>query len=210
MLVGPLPPRMGRESLNEACPTSPPAVNRPGRRQCRGIKSIYASRPGFQGGAECGPNGRNKPEEDTREEPSRRPLTSSYSGYRTGARSASPRRHLDVAIGDRRCPSPPRPPVPGPGPCFILRLGPSPPLYGTCASLRLRGCEKIGRACGVRSRTSDHPGCGWRAKLRAMFWAMANHVATDLTFSRPRTMNCPRPRLRAWALTHSAVAALSL
>ena len=60
------------------------------------------------------------------------------------------------------------------------------------------------------TRISDHPGCGWRAKLRAMFWAMANHVATDLTFSRPRTMNCPRPRLRAWALTHSAVAALSL
>ena len=74
----------------------------------------------------------------------------------------------------------------------------------------LRGCEKIGRAFGVKSRTSDHPGCGWRAKPRAMFWAMANHVATDLTFSRPRTMNCRRPRLRAWALTHSAVAALSL
>jgi hypothetical protein len=76
--------------------------------------------------------------------------------------------------------------------------------------LDLRGCEKIGLSRLVKLGTSDHPGLGWRAKLRAMFWAMANHVATDLTFSRPRTMNCPRPRLRAWALTHSAVAALSL
>jgi len=28
----------------------------------------------------------------------------------------------------------------------------------TQALLRLRGCEKIGRACGVNSRTIDHPG----------------------------------------------------
>src|SRR5207248_4816335 len=75
----------------------------------------------------------------------------------------------------------------------------------------LRACEKIGHQRGGRGQELlMTAGCGRRAKLRAMFWAMANHVATDLTFSRPRTMNCRRPRLRAWALTHSAVAALSL
>jgi len=77
--------------------------------------------------------------------------------------------------------------------------------------IALRACEKIWQLRGGRVQEQAFTtGCGWRAKLRAMLWAMANHVAMDLTFSTPRTMNCPMPRLRACALTHSAVAALCL
>src|SRR4051794_11054276 len=70
--------------------------------------------------------------------------------------------------------------------------------------------KKSGKAWGVKSRTRGQPGRGWRAKLRAILWAMANQVAMALTFSVPRTVSCWRPRLRAWALTHSADAPLCL
>ena len=43
-----------------------------------------------------------------------------------------------------------------------------------------------------------------------MLWVTANREAIALTFSMPRTVSCFSPRLRACALTHSAVAALSL
>jgi len=36
---------------------------------------------------------------------------------------------------------------------------------------------------------------------------MAYHRATALALSRPRTVNCRKPRLRASALTHAALAA---
>jgi len=40
---------------------------------------------------------------------------------------------------------------------------------------------------------------------------MAIHKATANAFNKPRTRNCSKPcRLRAWALTHSLVAARSL
>lgn len=40
---------------------------------------------------------------------------------------------------------------------------------------------------------------------------IAIHKATANAFSKPRTRNCSKPcRLRAWALTHSLVAARSL
>ena len=44
----------------------------------------------------------------------------------------------------------------------------------------------------------------------ATLWATANHRATALTFSTPRTRNRNRPRFRVWALTHSIVAARCL
>jgi len=42
---------------------------------------------------------------------------------------------------------------------------------------------------------------------RIKLCASAYHSSTARTFSMPRTRNWRRPRLRAWALTHSAVAA---
>jgi hypothetical protein len=46
--------------------------------------------------------------------------------------------------------------------------------------------------------------------VRITLWARANHRAMALTLAKPRTRNCYKPRLRAMALTHSAVAARSL
>src|SRR5450759_3491440 len=46
-----------------------------------------------------------------------------------------------------------------------------------------------------------------RATVRARLWARANQRRIARTFKRPRTLNCCRPRFRASALTHSAVAA---
>jgi len=45
---------------------------------------------------------------------------------------------------------------------------------------------------------------------QAMLWAKAYQSVAALTFSSPRTRKRVRPRLRAWALTHSAVAARCL
>jgi hypothetical protein len=51
----------------------------------------------------------------------------------------------------------------------------------------------------------------WRsATLRRRLSAKANQSSTAWTLRTPRTRNCCRPRLRAWAFTHSAVAARSL
>lgn len=49
-----------------------------------------------------------------------------------------------------------------------------------------------------------------RRQMQAMLWARANHSRAALTLAVPRTMRRSRPRLRAGALTHSAVCARSL
>ena len=46
--------------------------------------------------------------------------------------------------------------------------------------------------------------------MRITLCAKANSNTTFFTFARPRTCNRVSPRLRACALTHSAVAARSL
>ena len=56
-----------------------------------------------------------------------------------------------------------------------------------------------GGAVAVHAGARRHP--------QAMLWARAYHCAVALTFSTPRLTNRVRPRLRACALTHSAVAA---
>src|SRR5665213_1542741 len=49
-----------------------------------------------------------------------------------------------------------------------------------------------------------------RRQPHTMLWVRACQTAMLRTLSRPRTTNCRSPRLRAWALEHSAVAARSL
>ena len=51
---------------------------------------------------------------------------------------------------------------------------------------------------------------GIRRQVQTMLWVRACHSAMVLTLSMLRTRNCVSPRLRAWALAHSAVAARSL
>ena len=51
---------------------------------------------------------------------------------------------------------------------------------------------------------------GIRRHVQTMLWVRACHSAMVLTLSMLRTRNCVSPRLRAWALAHSAVAARSL
>ena len=48
---------------------------------------------------------------------------------------------------------------------------------------------------------------GARLAIRIRLWAKAKTKTTHLTLTSPRTRNCCSPRLRLWALTHSAVAA---
>src|SRR5271156_6308883 len=49
---------------------------------------------------------------------------------------------------------------------------------------------------------------GIRRHVQTMLWVRACHSAMVLTLSMLRTRNCVSPRLRAWALAHSAVAAI--
>src|SRR5271157_5688136 len=46
-----------------------------------------------------------------------------------------------------------------------------------------------------------------RRQPHTMLWVRACQTAMLRTLSKPRTTNCRSPRLRAWALEHSAVAA---
>jgi hypothetical protein len=65
-----------------------------------------------------------------------------------------------------------------------------------------------------RHRTFGREGgsaqAGSRRQVQTILWVRACHSATVLTLSTPRTRNLVSPRLRAWALAHSAVAARSL
>ena len=81
------------------------------------------------------------------------------------------------------------------------------------------GARRRGSGCAARTRNDCRAGMNGRLvtaqahtkrQVQAMLWARAYHKAITLTFSRPRTTNCFKPRLRAWALAHSAVAARSL
>ena len=51
---------------------------------------------------------------------------------------------------------------------------------------------------------------GIRRQVQTILWVSACHSAMVLTLSMLRTRNCVSPRLRTWALAHSAVAARSL
>jgi len=86
-----------------------------------------------------------------------------------------------------------------------VRAGITGGLWGRCAvrlppvqfAVRFRACQAaMGWARGRVARTR--------------LCASAYQSRTARTFSLPRTRNCRSPRLRAWALTHSAVAARSL
>ena len=65
-----------------------------------------------------------------------------------------------------------------------------------------------------RHRTFGREGgsaqAGSRRQVQTILWVRACHSATVLTLPTPRTRNLVSPRLRAWALAHSAVAARSL
>src|SRR6516164_10831287 len=81
------------------------------------------------------------------------------------------------------------------------------------------GCDESGAGGGhcVRTlrqlATAPRRRCsyaGIRRHVQTMLWVRACHSAMVLTLSMLRTRNCVSPRLRAWALAHSAVAARSL
>lgn len=52
--------------------------------------------------------------------------------------------------------------------------------------------------------------CGASATMRIRLCANTNKPTTQRTLAKPRTGMRNKPRLRAWALTHSAVAARCL
>src|ERR1700686_3589931 len=67
---------------------------------------------------------------------------------------------------------------------------------GLCGSLsQRRAALRLMRAYAVIRR-----------QLQTMLWVRACHSGMVLTLSMLRTRNCVSPRLRAWALAHSAVA----
>ena len=88
-------------------------------------------------------------------------------------------------------------------------------------SSRLRACGQRRRvdhnATGAAAKPGgDRPAHRWQGyaaisrQEHIMLWVRACHNAMISTFSRPRTMNSVKPRLRTWALAHSAVAARCL
>ena len=84
------------------------------------------------------------------------------------------------------------------------------------AVCRWRGLAAAGMAGPATSLARPSPpdqavaAAARRAKVRTRLWARANQRSTALAFALPRTPNRCRPRLRAIALTHSALAARSL
>ena len=80
---------------------------------------------------------------------------------------------------------------------------------GPAICLRARaGLVSVPETARIRLAAFDQATA--RRHPHTMLWVRACQTAMLRTLSRPRTTNCRSPRLRAWALEHSAVAARSL